>query len=100
MALGRGFAAERDRDAGDSMIAVISDHYWARRFNRAPDVLGQTLIVNGHSVAIVGVTAPEFTGLVPGTRPDITLPLSVRVLDDKEFLDTHDAGRACRSSRG
>jgi predicted permease len=87
MALGRGFTAERDRDVGGSMIAVISDHYWARRFNRAPDVLGHTLILNGHSVEIVGVTAPEFTGLVPGTRPDITLPLSVRALDDKEFLD-------------
>ena len=50
-------------------------------------MLGRTLILNGHSVGIVGVTAPEFTGLVPGTRPDITLPLSVRALDDKEFLD-------------
>ena len=87
IALGRGFAAERDRDIGRSMIAVISDHYWARRYNRAPDVLGQTLVVNGHDVSIVGVTAPEFTGLVPGTRPDITLPLSMRALDEKEFLD-------------
>ena len=90
MALGRGFAAERDRDVGASMIAVVSDHYWARRFNRAPDVLGQTLVVNGHTVTIVGVTAPEFTGLQPGTRPDITLPLSVRVLDEKDFLDMRD----------
>ena len=90
MAIGRGFAAERDRDAGASMIAVISDHYWARRFNRAPDVLNQTLVLNGHTVAIVGVTAPEFTGLQPGTRPDITLPLSVRVLDEKNFLDMRD----------
>ena len=90
MALGRGFAAERDRDVGGSMIAVISDPYWAHRFNRAPDVLGRTLILNGHSVSIVGVTAPEFTGLVPGTRPDITLPLSIRALDDKEFLDMKD----------
>src|SRR5688572_24515625 len=90
MALGRGFAAERDRDVGGSMIAVISDHYWARRFNRAPDVLGRTLILNGHNVGIVGVTAPEFTGLVPGTRPDITLPLSVRVIEEKNFLDQRD----------
>ena len=90
MALGRGFAAERDRDVGASMIAVISDHYWARRFNRAPDVLGRTLVANGHTVTIVGVTAPEFTGLQPGVRPDITLPLSMRVLDEKEFLDARD----------
>ena len=91
MTLGRGFAAERDRDVGRSMIAVISDHYWARRFNRSPDVLGQTLIVNGHTVSIVGVTAPEFTGLQPGTRPDITLPLSVRAIDEKDFLDTRES---------
>src|SRR5688572_29379671 len=90
MALGRGFAAEPDRHVGGSMIAVISDHYWARQFNRAPDVLGKTLIANGHTVTIVGVTAPEFAGPSPGTRPDITLPLSVRVLDEKEFLDQHD----------
>ena len=90
MALGRGFAAERDRDAGGSMIAVISDHYWARRFNRAPDVVGQSLVVNGHTVSIVGVTAREFTGFAPGTRADITLPLSVRALDEKEFFDARD----------
>ena len=90
MALGRGFAGEPDRRAGASMIAVISDHYWARRYNRAPDVLGKRLIVNGHDVTIVGVTAPEFVGPSPGTRPEITLPLSVRVLDEKEFLDQHD----------
>jgi predicted permease len=90
MALGRGFAAERDRDVGGSMIAVISDHYWARRFNRAPDVLGQTLVLNGHTVTIVGVTAAQFTGLQPGTRPDITLPLSIRVIEEKDFLDMRD----------
>lgn len=86
MALGRGFAAERDRGPA-SMIAVISDGYWARRFGRSPTVLGQPLVVNGHTVTIVGVTAQRFTGVVPGTRPDITLPLSVRVLDEPEFLD-------------
>jgi predicted permease len=90
MALGRGFSAERDRDTGRSMIAVISDHYWARRFNRAPEVLGQTVTVNAHTVTIVGVTAPEFTSLTPGTRPDVTLPLSIRVLEQKDFFDQRD----------
>jgi predicted permease len=90
MTLGRGFAAEQDRQTGGSPIAVISDGFWARRFGRSPDVLGQPLIVNGHTVTIVGVTAPEFTGLVPGVQPDLTLPLSVRVLDEPEFLDTRE----------
>ena len=76
MAIGRGFAAERDRDAGASMIAVISDHYWARRFNRAPDVLNQTLVLNGHTVAIVGVTAPEFGGVIINAHEDVWMPMA------------------------
>ena len=50
-------------------------------------MLGQTLIVDGRAVTIVGVTAPEFTGLIPGRNPDITLPLSVRAIDEPEIPD-------------
>jgi predicted permease len=89
MALGRGFGTEPDRAVSTSPIAVISDAYWMRRFDRSPDVIGKPISVNGRVVTIVGVTAPEFTGLVPGLRPDITLPLSIRALEEPDFLDTH-----------
>jgi predicted permease len=84
--LGRGFAAEPDRPADESFIAVISESYWQRRYGGSPDVIGKTLVVNGRTVAIVGVTAAGFHGLVPGTRLDITLPLSHRVLEEPDFL--------------
>jgi predicted permease len=90
IAHGRGFNAERDRDAGSAMIAVISDAYWARRFGRDPSVLGRTIIADGHVVTIVGVTAPEFTGLIPGRNPEITLPLSVRAIAEPGYLTMHD----------
>ncbi len=90
MALGRGFALEPDRPRGDAGIAVISDTFWTRRFGRSRDVLGQTLSVGGRTVTIVGVTAAGFRGLVPGTSIDITLPLSMYVLDDTTFLDAVD----------
>jgi predicted permease len=86
MALGRGFSAEYDRAAGSSPIAVISDDYWSRRFGRSPDVLGRTLVVGGHQVSIVGVTAPGFTGLAPGDAIDLTLPLSLRIQDEPDFV--------------
>ena len=49
------------------------------------------LTVRGRPVTIVGVTAPGFHGLVAGSRAgiDITLPISVRALDDSRFLDEH-----------
>lgn len=91
MALGRGFTAEDDRLPGSSPIAVISDGYWSRRFGRSRDVLGRTLVVGGHRVSIVGVTVPGFVGLAPGDAVDITLPLSIRVQDDPEFLTWTDS---------
>lgn len=89
--LGRGFASEQDRVAGGSPIAVISERYWTERFGRDAEVLGRTLIVQGHTVTIVGVTAQAFEGLVPGTYVDVTVPLSVRAIENPEFFDQHDS---------
>jgi putative ABC transport system permease protein len=90
MALGRGFTSEDDRAAGRSPIAVISDGFWSRQFGRSPFVIGQTITVGGHPVTIVGVTAPGFSGLTPGESIDLTLPLSMRVLDEPDFLSATD----------
>jgi predicted permease len=90
MAIGRGFSAEVDRAPGRAPIAVISHAYWARRFGRAPSVLERTLTINGRPLTIVGVTAPEFTGPTPGLNPDVTLPISVRALDEPKWLDMKD----------
>jgi predicted permease len=89
MAIGRGFTAEADRAASPDLVAVISDSYWSRRFGRSPAVLGETLLIRGRAVTIVGVTAPQFYSLEPGLRADVTLPMSMRALDQPGFLDDH-----------
>jgi predicted permease len=88
--IGRGFAADSDRDHGGAPAAVISDGYWTRRFGRDPAVLGQTITVEGSPVTIVGVTAPGFTGLMSGTVVDVTLSLSLRVEKEPGFLTASD----------
>jgi predicted permease len=90
LGLGRGFANEPDRPDGRSIVAVISDGYWTRRFARDPKVIGRTISVGGQTVTIVGVTAPGFHGLIPGFRIDLTLPMSVRALSDPTFLGDRD----------
>ena len=87
---GRGFVADDDRAGANALTAVISDVYWARQFGRRPDVLGQTLVVDGRPIAVVGVTAPGFDGLEPGSRIEITLLLAVKVLDTPSFLTMQD----------
>jgi len=90
LAHGRGFVAEQDRSIGGTMQAVISDGYWSRRFGRDPDVVGRVMNVDGRPITIVGITGPTFTGLVPGLRPDLTLPISIRAINEPKYLDLHD----------
>ena len=90
MALGRGFSGERDF-GGASDIAVISDAYWQRRYQRNPEALGARLEIGGRSVTVVGITAPGFEGLQPGRSIEITLPLSIRVEDERGFATSADS---------
>jgi predicted permease len=89
-AAGRGFSTEPDRPSGRAPIAVISDRFWERRFARSPDVIGQTLLVDGRPTTIVGVTAPGFHGLVSGSRLDISVPMYVRAIGEPTFLSARD----------
>jgi predicted permease len=86
MVVGRGFSDEPDRPDERAPIAVISFGYWDRNYGRSEDVIGQTLSIGGRAVTIVGVTAPGFNGLVSGSSVDVTLPMSVRALDESWFL--------------
>ena len=66
--------ADDDR-AGGNPVIVLSDKGWERRFNRAPDVIGRSVLVNGAPFEIVGVMPPRFRGLEV-SAPDLWAPLS------------------------
>jgi predicted permease len=76
LARGHGFT-EQD-EASHAPIAVISYNYWTQRFSRNPDVLGQTLYVNGVPVTIVGIAAEGFEGVESGNSTDFWIPLQSR----------------------
>ena len=62
----------------DGPVAVISYHYWERRFSKDPAVLGKTAILNGVPVTIVGVTASDFHGIFQTFAPDVTIPIMLQ----------------------
>src|SRR5688572_14950190 len=74
---GRTFTLADDRPGGgaDGAVAIISYGLWQRRFAGADSVIGAPLVVDGATVTIVGVTAPEFRGLDVGSTFDVALPL-------------------------
>lgn len=58
--LGRLFAASDDAP-GAMDVVVVSHAFWTRRFNRQPDVIGQTIRLDDVPCTIVGVAPPGFT---------------------------------------
>lgn len=64
-----------DDNASCNAGAVISDAFWQREFAGDPTILGRTVSLNGHSIAILGVTPPQFFGLEVGFRYDVAIPL-------------------------
>jgi len=56
-------------------VLVLTDNYWARAFDRAPGVVGQTLHVNEQPFTIIGVLSPAFKGTQPLIIPDVILPV-------------------------
>jgi putative ABC transport system permease protein len=74
-ALGRGLSAEDDRAPGASPVAVLSYGYWTRRFAADPSILNKTIVVNGQPLTVVGVSREGFTGIQPGRRTDIFIPI-------------------------
>jgi predicted permease len=63
--LGRGFAAEEQKEGG-APVALVSYGYWTRYLRGEPDVAGHKLIVSGSVYSVVGVMPPEFS-FPPGT---------------------------------
>jgi predicted permease len=76
MARGRAFTP--DDEVGHSQTAVLSDGFWARRFGRNPSILGDTLFIKGVPFTVIGVTAPEFTGVEHTNATDLWIPIQAR----------------------
>jgi predicted permease len=64
-------------DRNPTPVAVISYAYWSRRFGSDPAAIGRSFRWNDRVFTIIGVTPPEFHGVVPGVLPEITLPVSM-----------------------
>jgi predicted permease len=75
--LGRPLTEEDDR-AGAPLVAVISNALWRRRFGSDPAVIGTSVRMNNQPVTIVGVTAPQYGGVLrlAGPAPEVTFTVA------------------------
>jgi predicted permease len=89
-AIGRLLSPEDDQKVGESLVVVLSHAYWTTRFNRDPNVLNDTLIVNGQHLTIVGVGPEGFDGTTLGARPQVFVPITLRGLMNPGFNQFHN----------
>jgi predicted permease len=77
-ALGRVLTADDDRSPGGHPVTVLSHGYWQRRFGGDSGILNKIITVNGHSLTVVGVSAPGFSGFQAGRKADLFVPIMMK----------------------
>ncbi len=73
--LGRSLTAQDDH-AGAEAVAVITDAFWHRQFDKRRDVLGERIRTEGQTYTVVGVAEPRFDGLLIGFPAGLIVPAS------------------------
>ena len=74
----RGSGFTPSDEASHSSIVVISYQLWTDTFSRDSGAIGTPLYINGVPFTIVGVAAPPFYGVRPGSPVDFWTPLQQR----------------------
>ncbi len=73
LAQGRAFLPQEQTQPAP--VAIVS-HGWWQQHGASPNLVGQTLRVNGQLVTVVGIAPKGFTGTNAFFSPDLLLPLS------------------------
>ena len=76
-AVGRLLTPQDDTARNANPVAVLSYDYWKARFAASPDVVGQTLLINGHPFTILGVAPKNFSSAIGGYRPGVFITISM-----------------------
>ncbi|MEN3334746.1 MAG: hypothetical protein V7641_4111, partial [Blastocatellia bacterium] len=77
-AQGRTFTADEDRARLAAPVAVLSYACWQRRFGADPAVVGQDVLINGHSFKVIGITPEGFSGTEMIYTPEIWVPMMMQ----------------------
>lgn len=93
-ALGRLLGPNDDRTVGAHFVAVLSFDCWQTRFDKAAEVIGSTLTVNGQPMTIVGVAPRGFYGTTLGSRPQVFAPITMRKVLESGWRDRFEERRS------
>ena len=76
-ALGRLLTSDDDQMPGASPVVVLSYDFWKAELAGAPDVVGRKVLVNRHTMTVIGVASPAFRGIDVGQVPSLWIPAAM-----------------------
>ena len=76
-AAGRLLTPQDDTVKNANPVVVFSYTYWKNRFGASRDIVGQTVLINGHSMTVLGVAPENFDSAIGGYRPGVFIPISM-----------------------
>ncbi len=76
-AAGRLITPQDDTTKNANPVAVLSYTYWKTRFGGSHDVIGQSVLVNGHPFTVLGVAPENFVSAIGGYRPALFVPVNM-----------------------
>jgi predicted permease len=74
---GRLLTQQDDTAKNANPVVVLSYDYWKARFAASRDVVGQTVLINGHPFTILGVAPMNFHSAIGGYKPGVFIPISM-----------------------
>jgi len=75
--LGRLLTPADDVTQGGHPVVVLSYGYWRRRFGGDASLVGQSIVLNGQPMTVIGVTPPGFYGTELGRAVDLRVPMKM-----------------------
>ena len=75
--LGRLLTQADDALPEANPVAVLSFDFWRDKLGADPEVVGETVSINGHPFQVIGVAAQGFRSAVWGQTPDFFVPMSM-----------------------
>lgn len=93
IAQGRAFFTEEMMPASPGPVVMLSDQFWRTQFGAEDNVLGTTVSINGTAHTVIGIVAPEFTGVDTLVHPAFYVPLAQANPEDRETRNLHVLAR-------
>jgi predicted permease len=88
---GRTFSAAEEKPGGAQPVVVVSDGFWRKRFGATPDLIGQTITLNGIPLTVAGIAPPNFNGMLLEEPTEIWVPVLLHPqLAQSKFIENRN----------